>query len=142
MRLSDLYPGMQVRVIYWAGDMPEDADPYDYRPEHWCEGGGMDDWQGEIVTIAECNPNSGYIYIKEDDHEWRWHPLDFEYYCSLPHHNPNKVYKRQSRVRLTKEVINEKLSTPPQLSKLELNELIDGLSVKGNKLCLKKLKVL
>jgi len=96
MKKEDLYPGMKVRVISWEGDMSEDSDPYDYRPEHWCEDGGMDDWQEAVVTIHKCSSSGEYVYLEEDNSEWQWYPWDFVPYCNLPAHNPNKVYKRQA----------------------------------------------
>lgn len=88
MKISDLYSGMLVRVIDFSGDEYE-------RPDHWCGEGGMDDWQGEVVTIREYETDNEYVYIEEDEQEWQWYPWDFDYYCQLSQDNPNKVFKRQ-----------------------------------------------
>jgi hypothetical protein len=52
------------------------------RPNHWNMLGGMDKWQGQIVTISRVINNN--VYIKEDAREgmlsggWTWAHSDFE----------------------------------------------------------------
>jgi hypothetical protein len=99
MNLADLYVGQKVRIICWDEEVEEDGDFHEYRPDHWCDEGGMDEWQGAVVTIKTMQEGSENIYIEEDKEDsggWQWFPWDFENHCVLPQHDPNIVYKRDA----------------------------------------------
>lgn len=85
MKLSELYVGQVVRVITFDG--------WEDRPGHWNEEGDMDEWRGELVTIADIVNHE--IYLEEDEGEWCWYAQDFMFYENLPPEDPNIRYKRK-----------------------------------------------
>jgi hypothetical protein len=93
MELEDLTVGMEVRIISW-----------DYRPDHWAEDGEMDEWRGEVVTIAEVYEDSAEIFIEEDECHWQWYPEDFEPYVTVSKDDPNFLYQQNKRNRRIDEI--------------------------------------
>jgi len=97
MNFEDLHTGLVVRIIDWTNETG-------YRPEHWCEDGDMDEWQNEIVTIAELDEYEERVFIQEDEGAWQWYPWDFEPYIQLPEDDPNIKYRMYRRSKFLEEL--------------------------------------
>ncbi len=98
MRLHELYNGLKVRIIIWEEDH---HDP----PGHWADNGGMDEWQGEVVTIDYVGESeSDHVNIIEDHGKWSWQSWDFEPCDSLSADDPNARYKKYKSDRSIEEV--------------------------------------
>ena len=104
MNIDDLSIGDRVRIITW-----------DYRPDHWCEEGRMDDWRGAVVTIVDLARDIEEVYIDDDDGDWIWYPHDFEPYHQLPNSNPNIVYRRHKHNRMMHDLIANKKPKPHKI---------------------------
>jgi len=91
--ISELEVGMEVRIICW-----------DHKPEHWSM--DMAEWQGEVVTISDCegDDNDTYVYIEEDEGEWTWQTWDFEPYSRLSRNNPNILYLNRKNHKFFNEM--------------------------------------